>query len=65
MIQKTFKILIFFKLGYSGADMKNLCNEAAFGPVRSAPNILDINVEDVRPIQVEDFESALYQGSII
>lgn len=28
---------VFFSLGYSGADMKNLCSEAALGPIRSLP----------------------------
>ena len=36
--------------GYSGADMANLCKEAAFGPIRSVPvdQILNIRKEDVR-----------------
>ena len=36
--------------GYSGADMSNLCKEAAYGPIRSVPvdQMLNIRKEDVR-----------------
>ena len=36
--------------GYSGADMANLCKEAAYGPIRSVPveQIMKIRKEDVR-----------------
>ncbi|KAL0279499.1 UNVERIFIED_CONTAM: hypothetical protein PYX00_001041 [Menopon gallinae] len=47
--------------GYSGADMKNLCQEASLGPIRSIPplEIRRINPNDVRPLNVSDFKSAL------
>ena len=49
--------------GYSGADMANLCKEAAFGPIRSFPaeQIMQIREEDVRPIQHSDLVAALNQ----
>ncbi|XP_050685778.1 fidgetin-like protein 1 isoform X2 [Eriocheir sinensis] len=47
--------------GYSGADMANLCREAALGPIRSISfdDIHHISVEQVRPITVDDFVKAL------
>ncbi|XP_044729633.1 fidgetin-like protein 1 [Chrysoperla carnea] len=47
--------------GYSGADMKNLCSEASLGPIRSIHHSMmhNINLEQVRPINFEDFKSAL------
>lgn len=47
--------------GYSGADMKNLCQEASLGPIRSLGfvNIKDISAHQVRPVTVDDFKCAL------
>ncbi|KAK7063031.1 Fidgetin-like protein 1 [Halocaridina rubra] len=47
--------------GYSGADMANLCREAALGPIRSISfsDFHHISVDQVRPISVDDFVSAL------
>lgn len=48
--------------GYSGADVDNLCREAALGPIRSIRgNILEISPEQVRPISMSDFEKAMSQ----
>lgn len=46
--------------GYSGADLKNLCCEAALGPIRCMDLRLieTISAADVRPISMDDFESA-------
>ncbi|XP_028038139.1 fidgetin-like protein 1 [Bombyx mandarina] len=47
--------------GYSGADMKSLCCEAAMGPVRAVPlsQILNVDRDKVRPVCLKDFTSAL------
>ncbi|XP_026470181.1 fidgetin-like protein 1 isoform X2 [Ctenocephalides felis] len=47
--------------GYSGSDMKNLCQEAALGPIRSLDfrAIQNIKTNEVRPITFQDFETAL------
>lgn len=48
--------------GYSGADMANLCKEAAMGPVRTAISegkILSLKKEELRSINIDDFEEAM------
>ncbi|KPJ00151.1 Fidgetin-like protein 1 [Papilio xuthus] len=47
--------------GYSGADMKSLCSEAAMGPIRSVPlsQIINIDRDKVRAVSVQDFKNAL------
>uniref|UniRef100_A0A0R3S135 AAA domain-containing protein n=1 Tax=Elaeophora elaphi TaxID=1147741 RepID=A0A0R3S135_9BILA len=50
--------------GYSGADMKQLCSEAAMIPVRnivdsSSLDIASISTDDIRPISLSDFETAI------
>lgn len=47
--------------GYSGADIKTLCNEAALGPIRDIPmdKFAQIAPSDVRPVLFKDFEYAL------
>ena len=49
--------------GYSGADMSNLCKEAAMGPIRSLDysRMDSIQPEDVRAIDFSDFQDALRQ----
>jgi len=49
--------------GYSGADMANLCREAALGPIRSISldDIENITADQVRPISHVDFKAALLQ----
>ncbi|KAJ2952497.1 hypothetical protein O0L34_g6815 [Tuta absoluta] len=47
--------------GYSGADMKSLCSEAAMGPIRAVPfsQITTIHADNVRPVCAQDFINAL------
>ncbi len=47
--------------GYSGADLRALCTEAAFGPIRSVADITRIEQANVRPMQLRDFEAGLQQ----
>lgn len=47
--------------GYSGADLRTVCQEASMGPIRSIPfdqlNTIDRN--DVRPLNMDDFLTSL------
>ncbi|XP_014281543.1 fidgetin-like protein 1 [Halyomorpha halys] len=47
--------------GYSGADMKNLCQEACLGPIRSiaSTDMFQISADEVRPVNIDDFMLAL------
>lgn len=45
--------------GYSGADVRALCTEAAMGPIRNCTDIRTMNAESVRPINLDDFKEAL------
>ncbi|XP_070697206.1 fidgetin-like protein 1 [Pempheris klunzingeri] len=47
--------------GFSGADMTQLCREAALGPIRSIQlsDIATITADEVRPILYCDFQEAL------
>ncbi|XP_061817612.1 fidgetin-like protein 1 isoform X2 [Nerophis lumbriciformis] len=47
--------------GFSGADMTQLCREAALGPIRSIQfdDIATISADQVRPILYADFRDAL------
>uniref|UniRef100_K3X2J1 AAA+ ATPase domain-containing protein n=1 Tax=Globisporangium ultimum (strain ATCC 200006 / CBS 805.95 / DAOM BR144) TaxID=431595 RepID=K3X2J1_GLOUD len=45
--------------GYSGADVRALCTEAAMGPIRSCEDIRTMDADAVRPISLDDFAAAL------
>lgn len=47
--------------GYSGSDLRALCEEAAMMPIRELgpQNILTIKANQLRPLRYEDFRSAM------
>ena len=46
--------------GFSGADLKSLCTDAAMGPIRQlGTKALEISVNDVPPISFKHFKKSL------
>lgn len=46
--------------GFSGSDITALAKDAAMGPLRSlGEKLLHMSPEDIRPIQLEDFQASL------
>jgi SpoVK/Ycf46/Vps4 family AAA+-type ATPase len=46
--------------GFSGADLKSLCTDAAMGPIRQlGPKALSIEIKDVPPISFKHFRRSL------
>jgi len=46
--------------GFSGADLKSLCTDAAMGPIRQlGSKAMDININDVPPISYKHFKKSL------
>lgn len=62
LTEDDFMDVVVKTQGYSGADLKALCAEAAMGPLRDlTADILNIDSTDVRPISKDDFLGALAQ----
>ncbi|KAM9344713.1 fidgetin-like protein 1 [Symphorus nematophorus] len=59
--EKELESVITATEGFSGADMTQLCREAALGPIRSIQlsDIATITADQVRPILYSDFQEAL------
>ncbi|KAI9641331.1 hypothetical protein NHQ30_010133 [Ciborinia camelliae] len=46
--------------GFSGSDITALAKDAAMGPLRSlGEKLLEMSMDDIRPMQIEDFEASL------
>jgi len=46
--------------GFSGSDITALAKDAAMGPLRSlGEKLLDMTMDEIRPIQFEDFKVSL------
>ncbi|KAM9308237.1 fidgetin-like protein 1 [Gastrophryne carolinensis] len=61
LTQQDVENIVLQSDGFSGADMTQLCREAALGPIRSIKgmDISTITPEQVRPIAYIDFQNAL------
>lgn len=66
-----FKPIVQATKGFSGADMSNLCREAAMMPLRRRLNASGININEIEqlrkdvdvPVSQKDFEDALKNTS--
>ncbi|CAK6434779.1 unnamed protein product [Pipistrellus nathusii] len=58
--QEELELVVQRSEGFSGADMTQLCREAALGPIRSlqAADLATITADQVPPIAYGDFEKA-------
>lgn len=56
---KDIKELVEITKGYSGADLKGLFTEAAMIPLRSIEDIVNLDLENIRPLVLDDFKQAL------
>lgn len=60
---EDFRRLVNATEGYSGADIRLLCREAAMAPLRDATHLLAdwerLSITDLRPLQKKDFKEAL------
>ena len=54
------KELVEITKGYSGADLNALCAEAAMIPLRDIEDITNIDINNIRPLQLKDFKEALH-----
>nr|XP_015212777.1 PREDICTED: fidgetin-like protein 1 [Lepisosteus oculatus]XP_015212778.1 PREDICTED: fidgetin-like protein 1 [Lepisosteus oculatus] len=61
LTEEELELVIQSSEGFSGADMTQLCREAALGPIRSIQitDIATITPDQVRPILYSDFQEAL------
>lgn len=57
---RELKQLVRLTDGFSGSDITALAKDAAMGPLRSlGEKLLHMSPEDIRPIQMEDFQASL------
>lgn len=59
LTEKDYSQISNLSRGYSGADIQELCKEAAMNPLRNIPDIREVNLDDIRPLEVIDFTQAL------
>lgn len=60
MLSKSFTGELTREIGFSGSDITALAKDAAMGPLRSlGEKLLSMSMDEIRPIQFEDFQASL------
>ncbi|KAL8722772.1 MAG: hypothetical protein Q9225_000783 [Loekoesia sp. 1 TL-2023] len=60
LTKDDIQVLVELTDGYSGSDITALAKDAAMGPLRSLGEaLLHMSMDEIRPIQFEDFEASL------
>ncbi|KAL8928458.1 MAG: hypothetical protein Q9208_001691 [Pyrenodesmia sp. 3 TL-2023] len=60
LTKDDIQVLVELTDGYSGSDITALAKDAAMGPLRSLGEaLLYMSMDEIRPIQFEDFEASL------
>lgn len=54
---RSFNDFSIFSSGYSGADMRQLCAEAAMGPIRDIDNCSSLDIETIEAEEVSYIET--------
>ena len=57
--EKSLEELVQLTKGYSGADLKVLSTEAAMIPLRQILDIANVDINNIRATNLEDFKEAL------
>ena len=66
LAKEDIKKIVKKTAGFSGSDIASIASEAAFGPLRSLGGmaaIRGVDAKDIRPISVQDFETAISQAT--
>ena len=59
MSDEEIQQLIVMTKGYSGSDLKVLSTEAAMMPLREITDVQNVDISNIRPLKMKDFEEAL------
>ncbi|RDW63973.1 putative SAP1 [Coleophoma crateriformis] len=60
LVEEDLEKLVALTDGFSGSDITALAKDAAMGPLRSLGEaLLHMSMDEIRPIQYEDFEASL------
>lgn len=56
---KSVDELVLMTKGYSGSDLANLSKEAAMMPLRGLDDIVNADINNIRPLGIDDFKEGL------